>query len=117
MAMRIELAAARIALLAVALPWAAASSIALHLPPPARAVTSMRNLGRYAGRQPAGASYCENLLAYQLLRKINRGDTVVDKVAVFMIGLPGSGKVRAHRGPTPHKRRSHFAPIFCRRAA
>ena len=46
------------------------------------------------GGTPCGASRCKNRLLYKLLHALHKGDTVVDRVAVFMIGLPGSGKSR-----------------------
>ena len=56
--------------------------------------------------QPAGASTCSSLPLFRLLHLIRRGDTVVDRVAVFMIGLPGAGKVPQARPraqtPFPH---------------
>ena len=45
-------------------------------------------------RKPQSNEECTKTLAYKLLHLIHRGDTVVDRVAVFMIGLPGAGKSR-----------------------
>ena len=86
-------------------------TLALLVPAAARtlvvpAATSARRasqmpfqLGTLTRASPVGASSCSNLLAYRFLRLIHRGDTVVDRVAVFMIGLPGAGKSRviSHR--------------------
>jgi len=41
-----------------------------------------------------GTSSCRSPLLFRLLHTLQKGDTVVDRVAVFMIGLPGSGKSR-----------------------
>ena len=84
------------------LSWlpAAEPRAAVLAPAPARHVREPAP--RLLSPWPCGASRCRNLLAFKLLHLIHRGDTVVERVAVFMIGLPGAGKVRAARA-TPER--------------
>lgn len=62
--------------------------------PAAAATRSVRHLRHLVDAAPVGSSHCRNMLLFQLLRPFHRSDVVVDKVAVFMIGLPGAGKSR-----------------------
>ena len=82
--------------------WWAALLLGLPMATPRAALLApapVRHVRELLGQWPCGASQCRNRLAFRLLHLIHRGDTVVDRVAVFMIGLPGAGKVRANASP------------------
>ena len=82
--------------------WWAALLFGLPVVTPRAALLApapVRHVRELLGQWPCGASQCRNRLAFRLLHLIHRGDTVVDRVAVFMIGLPGAGKVRANASP------------------
>jgi shikimate kinase len=79
-----------------------AEATSLEQPRPSR-VSRLRSL------LPGGAGSSRSPL-YHLLHVLHKGDTVVDRVAVFMIGLPGAGKSRVIAERYALDRRTH-APL------